>query len=110
MLVYSYKKIKNQFKSSIHQAKSVCLSSLLKQSRKSSQLASQLWSEINHIIGRTASHNSVESKNVLLDILNEHFRNVAISETHQLADSWTLPPDSNTDAAKFFFLQLKFLI
>ena len=94
-------------KSSIRQAKLVCLSSLLKQSRKSPQLASRLWPEINHVIGRRASHNSVESKNVSLDILNEHFRSVAISETYQPADSWTLPPDFDTDAAKFCFCPIE---
>ena len=44
--IASYKKIKNQLKSSIHQAKLACLISLLKQLRKSPQLSARLRSEI----------------------------------------------------------------
>ena len=74
-----------------------CLASLLKQSRKSPQLAARLWSEVNCVIGRGVSRNSVVSADVSLDNLNDFFRSVAISEDHQSAGSWTLPTDSDTD-------------
>ena len=60
-----------------------------------------LWSEINHVNGWSASHNSAVSKGVSLDNLNDFFRSIAITEDHQPADSWTLPPDSDID--KFCF-------
>lgn len=43
------------------------------ESHKLPQLAARLWSEANHVIGQSASHNSVECKDVSLDNLNNFF-------------------------------------
>ena len=97
-----YKRLKNRLKSDVRAAKLTYLSSLLQQSRKSPHLSARLWSEVNEVIGRRKSRESVIDMNLSLDSINDFFCNIAVSRHHQPASSWTSPANcEHTCAFRF---------
>jgi len=95
-----YKKIKNQLKILV---KASLFTNLINNTRKDPSSSACLWAGINNVIGRDNSnnHTTIDSKKLSLDDINEFFRNIAITTSHQPASSFT--PNTNASSNKFCF-------
>ena len=87
-----YKKYKNELKTSIRNAKINCLKSLMTKAKLCPQLAADLWSQVNSIIGRRQCINKTTPM-LSLDLVNDQFQNVAITSQHKPASHFVLPFD-----------------
>ena len=108
--IASYKRLKNQLKIYVREAKLSYLQMLLHQAKKDPQPSVQLWSGINNVIGCCKSQNGGISNSLSLEI-NNFSRNIAISPDHQSASHFVPPTYIVLVMTQFLnFLKLKFLL
>ena len=89
-----FKKLKNDLKATICQAKIDYFQSIMLQSKSSPKRAADLWSRVNNIIGCPKELKSVVCDSLSLDSLNEYFQIVAVGPMHQGAECFIIPQDS----------------
>ena len=99
--IENYRKLKNQLKIYVHEAKLSYLKELLQKARKDPRLSAQLWSGVNNILGRCRSHCDGVTCPLSPDRVNNFFQNVAISCDHQPACNF-IPPSPSINAVRSF--------
>ena len=76
----TYRRLKNQLKATVRQAKVDYLLCAVRQSKQCVKKAAYVWSCVNNIIGR-GSPPSVALNNVSLNSINDFFRTVALANS-----------------------------
>ena len=94
--VQLYKRLKNQLKHLVNEAKISYVKSLISQARKNPHSAGHLWCGVNNIIGRYQQHDSVLATALSLDTINDFFRSVAVTDDHKPASAF-VPSGSDCD-------------
>ena len=97
----AYRWLKNRLKISVHEAKLSYLKSLATQSKRNPHLSSQLWRNVNNIIGRSKSYDSGLSTNFSPDSVNEFFCNVAVTDAHLPAEQFVASSSFSSSSFKF---------
>ena len=98
-----YKKLKNQLKCHVREAKLGYLKQLLLQTRNNPHSAADLWSGVNNIIGRyRARKNNTINTTLSLDSINDFFRTIAISTSHEPASNF-IDSTNSGDTPTFHF-------
>jgi len=85
-----YRRLKNELKASICQAKIDYLKSSMAKAKSCPQMAAQIWARVNSVLGRQ----EVKEDNKLslpLDVINDHFQNIAVTKQHKSAAEYDLP-------------------
>ena len=101
-----FRRLKNDLKATICQAKIHYLQSVMLQS-KTPMRAANLWSHVNNIIGHSREHKTVVCDTLSLDLLIT-FQTVAISPTHWGAKCFAISQDSLAPNP-FILTQFQFL-
>ena len=96
-----FRKLENNLKHTMRQAKLDFLQSALSQSRSNPWRAAYMWSCVNNIIGRFKAHKLI-SEEVCLDSINCYFNSAALTPHHQSAKSFELPPSNHSDDVFLF--------
>ena len=89
----TYRRLKDQLKAIVCQAKVDCLLCAVRQIRQCSRKAAYMWSCVNNIIGRGDSPRVALDHSVSLNSINDFFRTVAVSPQHSKANHFVIPPD-----------------
>jgi len=97
----TYKRLKNRLKVSVHEAKLSYLKFLVTQSKRNPHLSSQLWKNVNDIIGRSKLHDFGLSTNVSPDSVNEFLCNVAVTNAHLPAEQFVASPSFSSGSFQF---------
>ena len=107
-----YKKLKNNLKLTIRQAKIDHLQSSLSQIKSSPAMAAQMWRRVNSIIGRPAHSvpKCSDDLSLQLDSINNFFQNVALTDRHKSAESFNVPADSHDAAFQFGELSVEVVL
>jgi len=79
-----YCSLKNKLRASICQAKVDYLKSSIAKSKPCPQMAAQMWSRVNSVLGRQGIKQDV-NPSLSLDMINDHFQNIAVSNHHRSA-------------------------
>ena len=91
-----FRKLKNDLKHTIRQAKLNFLQSALSQSKSNPSKAAYMWSCVNSVIGRFKAHKLI-SEEISLDSVNCYFSSAALTPNHQSAQSFELPRSEQFD-------------
>jgi len=96
----AYKKLKNKLKFVVCQAKLDDLQTYFVLSKSHPTFAAELWSRINGVLNQSTSPTRADVS-ISPDVLNDFFRNIAVSSSHQSATSFILPDDDADSAFSF---------
>ena len=100
-----YRKLKNELKAFIRQAKIDYLKSSITKAKSCPQMAAQMWAQVYSVLGRKAVKED-KKLSLSLDLINDHFQTVAVTKQHRSAADYDLPSQSQSttdDFSQFIF-------
>ena len=83
-----YKRLKNQLKHLVNEAKISYVRCMILKTRKNPRSAGHLWCGVNNIIGRYKLRDSVLDTALSLDTVNDFFRSIAVTDDHKPASTF----------------------
>ena len=91
-----YCRLRNELKASIRQAKVDYLKSSMAKAKSCPQMAAQMWARVNSVLGRQEVKEDNKSS-LSLDMINDHFQNIAVTKQHRSAAEFNLPSQSTAN-------------
>ena len=99
-----YRRMKNELKASICQAKIDYLKSSITKAKSCPQMAAQMWAWVNSVLGQQVV-NEDGKLSLSLDVINDHFQNIAVTKQHRSAGEYDLSSQSTADVLASWFSQ-----